>query len=77
MERKRLDMIVANLVGRDKVFQSDHNAVEIYWPGGERSMPEADKQSLARDIVETVVERFDAAVDAETLPEPSIRVVRD
>ena len=77
MERKRLDMIVANLVGRDKVFQSDHNAVEIYWPGGERSMPEADKQSLARDIVATVVERFDAADFAETQPELPIRVVRD
>jgi phosphopantothenoylcysteine decarboxylase/phosphopantothenate--cysteine ligase len=77
MERKRLDMIVANLVGRDKVFQSDRNAVEIFWSGGERSMPEADKRSLARDIVDVIVQRYEATQDAETQPEPPIRVVRD
>ena len=77
MERKRLDMIVANLVGRDKVFQSDHNAVEIFWPGGEQSMPEADKRDLARDIVDVVVARYDASQDATNKNEPAIRVVRD
>jgi phosphopantothenoylcysteine decarboxylase/phosphopantothenate--cysteine ligase len=77
MERKRLDMIVANLVGRDKVFQSDHNAVEIFWPGGEQSMPEADKRSLARDIVDVVVTRYEASQGAANENEPAIRVVRD
>lgn len=77
MKRKRLDMIVANLVGRDKAFQSDRNAVEVFWPGDMQSLPEADKHSLARGIVELIVQRYEVAQDVETQPKPPIRVVGD
>jgi len=77
MKRKRLDMIVANLVGRDKAFQSDRNAVEVFWPGDMQSLPEADKRSLARGIVELIVQRYEVAQAVETQPKPPIRVVGD
>lgn len=77
MKRKRLDMIVANLVGRDKAFQSDRNAVEVFWPGDMQSLPEADKHSLARGIVELIVQRYEVAQDVETQPKPPIRIVGD
>ena len=77
MKRKRLDMIVANLVGRDKAFQSDRNAVEVFWPGDMQLLPEADKHSLARGIVELIVQRYEVAQDVETQPKPPIRIVGD
>ena len=77
MKRKRLDMIVANLVGRDKAFQSDRNAVEVFWPGDMQSLPEDDKRSLARGIVERIVQRYEVAQAVETQPKPPIRVVGD
>jgi phosphopantothenoylcysteine decarboxylase/phosphopantothenate--cysteine ligase len=77
LERKRLDMIVANLVGRDKVFQSDHNEVEVYWRDGERSFPERRKETLAADIVALIAERYDAAQHADTKPEIPVVAIRD
>jgi hypothetical protein len=40
-------------------------------------MPEADKRSLARDIVDVVVARYEASQGATNESEPAIRVVRD
>jgi phosphopantothenoylcysteine decarboxylase/phosphopantothenate--cysteine ligase len=37
LENKKLDMIVANRVGRDCGFDYDDNAADVLWPGGERS----------------------------------------
>lgn len=59
LERKKLDMIVANQVGEGKGFDNDQNEVSIYWQAGERSLGLADKQELARDILKLVAERFE------------------
>jgi phosphopantothenoylcysteine decarboxylase/phosphopantothenate--cysteine ligase len=77
LQRKRLDMIVANLVGRDKVFQSDHNAVEVFWRDGERSFPERRKEELATDIVALIAERYEISQHAETRPEIPVIAIRD
>ena len=61
LERKKLDMIVANQVGEDRGFDSDENTVDIYWAGGEQSFETAEKTELARDIVKLVAERYELA----------------
>ena len=59
LEHKKLDMIIANQVGEDRGFDSDENAVDIYWADGERSFETAEKTELAREIVNVVAERFE------------------
>ena len=61
LERKKLDMIVANQVGGGKGFDTDQNEVCVYWQAGERSFDLADKQELARDLLKLVAERFEIA----------------
>jgi phosphopantothenoylcysteine decarboxylase/phosphopantothenate--cysteine ligase len=77
LERKQLDMIVANLVGRDKVFQSDHNAVEVYWQDGEASFPERRKEDLARDLVSVIIERYEDRASPDSKPETPVIAIRD
>lgn len=61
LQRKKLDMIVANQVGEGKGFDSDQNAVNVYWNGGEKSFSTAEKTELARDVVKLIAERFKIA----------------
>lgn len=62
LERKRIDMIAANRVGRDCGFDRETNALTVYWPGGgEAELGEGAKPALARRLVELVAERFGAA----------------
>lgn len=58
LENKHLDMIIANRVGADCGFDCDENSVDVYWPGGSRSFPLADKTGLAEDLVALVAERY-------------------
>jgi len=62
LEQKNLDMIVANLVGRNRGFETERNAVEVYWPGGERKFPETGKPALARQLITLIAERYAASV---------------
>lgn len=64
LERKRIDMIVANLVGADIGFDSDENTIEVFWRGGEQSFATASKVELARAIVKLVAARFAIAYSA-------------
>lgn len=57
--RKNLDMIVANLVGGKTGFNSDTNAVEVYWAeSGEATFSARKKESLAVDLVKLISTRF-------------------
>jgi len=60
LENKKLDMIVANRVGDDCGFDSDDNAVEVYWREGERGFATAAKTELALQIMQLAAERFNA-----------------
>jgi phosphopantothenoylcysteine decarboxylase/phosphopantothenate--cysteine ligase len=63
---KSLDMVVANLVGRDGIgFESDDNEVALFWPGGRRELPRASKQKLGRDIIQIIAERYHAEGSAQ------------
>jgi phosphopantothenoylcysteine decarboxylase/phosphopantothenate--cysteine ligase len=52
LERKKLDMIVANDVATAGIgFNSDNNAVTVLWPGGEARFGERAKSVLARELI--------------------------
>jgi phosphopantothenoylcysteine decarboxylase/phosphopantothenate--cysteine ligase len=58
LERKGLDMIAANRVGAGLAFEQDDNALEVLWPGGQRSLARTDKPRLARQLIALIAERF-------------------
>ncbi|HEY3516479.1 MAG TPA: bifunctional phosphopantothenoylcysteine decarboxylase/phosphopantothenate--cysteine ligase CoaBC [Gammaproteobacteria bacterium] len=70
LERKRIDMIAANQVGRDCGFDRETNALTVFWPGGEVALGEGTKGQLARRLVEIIAERYHAA---PTIKKPSSR----
>ncbi|CAK0765022.1 fused 4'-phosphopantothenoylcysteine decarboxylase and phosphopantothenoylcysteine synthetase [Gammaproteobacteria bacterium] len=60
LHRKGVDMVAANWVGGDIGFESDDNALQVYWMGGQRDLPRAQKPELAYSLLEIVAERFQA-----------------
>jgi phosphopantothenoylcysteine decarboxylase/phosphopantothenate--cysteine ligase len=55
LERKKLDLIAANRVGLPgSGFESDDNALTVYWRGGERALGPAPKTQLAEALVSVV-----------------------
>lgn len=64
LNKKGLDMIVANRVGADSGFDRDDNTVSVLWQGGEKNFPTASKLDLARDLIELVAEHFYAVRDS-------------
>jgi phosphopantothenoylcysteine decarboxylase/phosphopantothenate--cysteine ligase len=73
LEKKKLDMIVANQVGDDRGFDHDDNAVNVLWQNGTKEFPKAAKAELARDLIELIAERYFAARGAGT--EPRLTVI--
>ena len=58
-QRKNMDMIAANEVGGDdRGFDSDDNALNVYWQGGEQVYPLASKAQLARQLIALIAKRF-------------------
>ena len=59
LQAKHLDLIVANRVGvPGSGFESDHNTLVVYWPGGERALGPASKTRLAEDLLDLVAARL-------------------
>lgn len=68
LDKKRLDMIVANQVGEGIGFDVDHNTVEVHWQGGEQELATAAKTELAEQITKLVAERYAQTRGADTQP---------
>lgn len=59
LQSKNLDMIAANRVGQTEGgFDSDHNALQVYWPSGNQYLAMTDKQQLARQLLRLIIERM-------------------
>ncbi len=59
LERKSLDMIAANWVGRDEGgFNSEYNALSVYWNGGEQEIGSMPKPELARELIALIAKRY-------------------
>ena len=67
LERKRLDMIVANQVGAKLGFDEDDNSVLILWRDGQEALCRMPKCDLARRIIATVAARFTAVRDSRVI----------
>ena len=74
--QKKLDMIIANQVGRGVGFDRDENAVDVYWKSGNKSFPLTAKATLAGGLIELIAEQYAASHSADTqtgLPAIAIR----
>lgn len=59
MSRKKLSMIVANDVSVPGLgFNSDDNAVTVFWAGGRESIGPDSKSSLSRQIIELIADQL-------------------
>lgn len=59
IERKGLDLIVANDVSRSDIgFNSDDNAVTVIWKDGQQALELASKDQIARSVVTLISERY-------------------
>jgi len=57
--RKNMDMIAANLVGRDdRGFETDDNELIVFWHNGRRVLPLNDKNKIARQLVELISQQY-------------------
>lgn len=64
LERKGLDMIVANDVSDTAIgFNSENNAVTVLWREGSRELQQASKAAIARELITLVARQFGAGRD--------------
>ena len=60
LERKNLDMICANDVSiQGQGFNSDNNALHLYWKGGDKALPLTAKSELGKAIMLEIVEMLE------------------
>ncbi len=60
LERKKLDMIAANWVGKDVGgFEDDKNALQVFWRNGQQTFELMDKNELAKKLIALIAERMD------------------
>ena len=72
LDKKKLDMIVANRVGEDCGFGYDDNAVAVFWNGGEQVFGKTSKTELARQVVMLIAERYASTSAAGAQPRLSL-----
>lgn len=59
---KSVDLMAANQVGVPNMgFDSDDNALQLFWEGGNLVLMHAPKQRLARQLIDIVAQRYRAA----------------
>jgi phosphopantothenoylcysteine decarboxylase / phosphopantothenate---cysteine ligase len=58
LSKKGLDLLAANLVGDGKGFDSDDNALTLYWKDGKQELPKAPKLLIARQLIEAIVQNY-------------------
>jgi phosphopantothenoylcysteine decarboxylase/phosphopantothenate--cysteine ligase len=61
LERKGLDMIIANLVGESAGFDKDDNSAIVIWTDGKEALDMQPKTELAVQLIRIIAQRFDAA----------------
>ncbi|MDD5268346.1 MAG: phosphopantothenoylcysteine decarboxylase, partial [Methylococcales bacterium] len=61
LARKKLDMIAANWVGRQQGgFDSEQNALHVFWENGGKTLAMTDKTHLAEQLIGLIAEQFNA-----------------
>ncbi len=60
LRTKDIDMIAANLVGRERGFDRPDNALSVYWRDGGQALPQQSKEALAEKLVGLIAQRYRA-----------------
>ncbi|WP_455365728.1 bifunctional phosphopantothenoylcysteine decarboxylase/phosphopantothenate--cysteine ligase CoaBC [Kaarinaea lacus] len=61
LNQKSLQMIVANDISCGDIgFDSEDNAVTVFWHGGDKTLTKASKSQIARQLVELIAKRFNS-----------------
>ncbi|MES2684965.1 MAG: bifunctional phosphopantothenoylcysteine decarboxylase/phosphopantothenate--cysteine ligase CoaBC [Pseudomonadota bacterium] len=60
LARKKLDLIAANWVGDGKAFDTEDNALSLFWNGGEAEIASAPKAEIASALVAHITTRYRA-----------------
>ncbi len=68
LDGKRLDMIVANLVGAHLGFDEDDNSALVLWRDGGEELSRMSKLELARQIIRIVAARYTASRAGSVTP---------
>lgn len=68
LSRKKLDMIIANLVGDGRGFDVDVNSVDVFWNTGTKHFPETDKGELAARLIDLIAVRLRETLKTEAAP---------
>ena len=76
LDAKNLDMIIANKVGPDRGFDTEDNAVDVFWRGGEKSYPMTAKAELAEQLIQLIANRYTRSKSEKT-EDKWPRAVRD
>jgi phosphopantothenoylcysteine decarboxylase/phosphopantothenate--cysteine ligase len=58
LNKKKLDLIAANRVGKGLVFEQDDNQLVILWKDGQRELGRGPKDRLAQELASLIVERY-------------------
>ncbi|MDE2139476.1 MAG: bifunctional phosphopantothenoylcysteine decarboxylase/phosphopantothenate--cysteine ligase CoaBC [Gammaproteobacteria bacterium] len=58
LQKKNLDLIVANWVGGGRGFDTEDNALSVYWPDGAAELGHGPKLELARKLVQLIAGRY-------------------
>ncbi|QYJ85833.1 bifunctional phosphopantothenoylcysteine decarboxylase/phosphopantothenate--cysteine ligase CoaBC [Shewanella mesophila] len=62
LTRKKLDMIAANDVSDPALgFNSDANALKVFWSNGQYDLPVTDKQTLAKQLLTLIAQQMKTA----------------
>ena len=64
LQRKKLDMIAANLVGEGLAFDQTDNALTVLWSDGQIELAQTDKTTLARQLIQIIATRMQPHVPA-------------
>ncbi|MGA8096549.1 MAG: bifunctional phosphopantothenoylcysteine decarboxylase/phosphopantothenate--cysteine ligase CoaBC [Steroidobacteraceae bacterium] len=64
--KKNLDMIAANEVGDNKVFECEDNHLVVLWRNARRDLGHGTKLSLARELVRLIAESYAASLGGAT-----------
>jgi len=65
LANKNIEMVAANWVGdaakeTQGTFDSDTNALKVFWSGGEVELPVATKSRIARELVQLIVPQYES-----------------
>lgn len=58
LEKKKLDLVVGNLVGHGRAFDREDNELHVYWPRGGKALGRDSKASLARTLADLIAKRY-------------------